>query len=48
MDLVTMSEKEVNRLEVIQRVAEKRLKQKAAAEHLGAVVVQRGEGERAD
>jgi transposase len=30
-----MSEKEVNRLEVIQRVAEKRLKQNAAAELLG-------------
>ncbi len=30
-----MSEKEVNRLEVIQRVGEKRLKQKAAAELLG-------------
>ena len=30
-----MSEKEVNRLEVIQRVKEKRLKQKAAAEQLG-------------
>jgi transposase len=34
VELLTMSEKEVNRLEVIQRVAEKRLKQKAAAELL--------------
>jgi len=35
VELLTMSEKEVNRLEVIERVAEKRLKQKAAAELLG-------------
>ena len=35
MDLITMSPKEVNRLEVVQRVDEKRMKQKAAAELLG-------------
>jgi transposase len=35
VELLTMSEKEVNRLEVIQRVGERRLKQKAAAELLG-------------
>jgi len=35
MGLLTMSEKEMNRLEVIQRVGEKRLKQKAAAKLLG-------------
>jgi len=35
VELLTMSAKEVNRLEVMQRVAEKRLKQKAAAELLG-------------
>ena len=35
VELLTMSAKEVNRLEVIQRVGEKRLKQKAAAELLG-------------
>jgi transposase len=35
MDLLTMSPKEVNRLEVIQRVKEKRMKGKAAAELLG-------------
>jgi predicted DNA-binding protein (UPF0251 family) len=35
MDLLTMSPKEVNRLEVVQRVDEKRMKQKAAAELLG-------------
>jgi transposase len=35
VELLTMSEKEVNRLEVIQRVEEKRLKQKTAAELLG-------------
>ena len=35
MDLLTMSAKEVNRLEVIQRLDEKRMKQKAAAELLG-------------
>jgi len=35
VELLKMSEKEVNRLEVIQRVGEKRLKQKAAAELLG-------------
>jgi transposase len=35
VELLTMSAKEVNRLEVIQRVSEKRLKQKAAAELLG-------------
>jgi transposase len=35
VELLTMSEKEVNRLEVIQRVGDKRLKQKAAAELLG-------------
>jgi transposase len=35
MDLLTMSKKEINRLEVIQRVDGKRMKQKAAAEQLG-------------
>ena len=35
MDLLTMSKKEVNRLEVMQRVDEKRMKQKTAAEQLG-------------
>jgi transposase len=35
MDLLTMSKKEVNRLEVLQRVDDKRMKQKAAAEQLG-------------
>ena len=35
MDLITMSPKEVNRLEVIQRVQEKRMTRKAAAELLG-------------
>jgi len=35
MDLLTMSKKELNRLEVMQRVDEKRLRQKAAAEQLG-------------
>jgi transposase len=35
MDLLTMSTKELNRLEIIQRVDEKRMKQKAAAEQLG-------------
>ena len=35
MDLLTMSPKEVNRLEVMQRLGEKRMKQKAAAELLG-------------
>ena len=35
MDLLTMSPKEVNRLEVMQRLDEKRMKQKAAAELLG-------------
>jgi transposase len=35
MDLLTMSKKEINRLEVMQRVDEKRLKQRAAAEQLG-------------
>jgi transposase len=35
MDLITMSPKEVNRLEVMQRLDEKRLKQKVAAELLG-------------
>jgi hypothetical protein len=35
MDLLTMSPKEVNRLEVIQRVQEKRIKQAMAAELLG-------------
>jgi transposase len=35
MDLLTMSTKEVNRLEAMQRVDEKRMKQKAAAELLG-------------
>jgi transposase len=34
MDLLTMSKKELNRLEVLQRVDEKRMKQKAAAEQL--------------
>ena len=34
MDLLTMSQKEVNRLEVMQRLDEKRMKQKAAAELL--------------
>ena len=35
MDLLTMSKKEINRLEVMQRLDEKRMKQKAAAEQLG-------------
>jgi transposase len=35
VELLTMSEKEVSRLEVIQRVDEKRVKQKTAAELLG-------------
>jgi transposase len=35
MDLLTMSRKEVNRLEVMQRMDEKRMKQTAAAELLG-------------
>jgi len=35
MDLLTMSKKELNRLEVMQRLDEKRMKQKAAAEQLG-------------
>ena len=35
MDLLTMSKKELNRLEVMQRVEEKRMRQKAAAEQLG-------------
>jgi transposase len=35
MDMITMSAKEVNRLEVIQRLDGKRMKQKAAAEVLG-------------
>jgi len=35
MDMVTMSAKEVNRLEVMQRLDEKRMRQKAAAELLG-------------
>ena len=35
MDMITMSAKEVNRLEVMQRLDEKRMKQKAAAELLG-------------
>jgi transposase len=35
MDMLTMSAKEVNRLEVMQRLEEKRMKQKAAAELLG-------------
>ena len=35
MDILTMSAKEVNRLEVMQRLEEKRMKQKAAAELLG-------------
>ena len=35
MDLLTMSAKEMNRLEVMQRLDEKRMKQKAAAELLG-------------
>ena len=35
MDQLTMSSKEVNRLEVMQRLDEKRMKQKAAAELLG-------------
>ncbi len=35
MDMITMSAKEVNRLEVMQRLEEKRMKQKAAAELLG-------------
>jgi transposase len=34
MDMITMSAKEVNRLEVMQRLEEKRMKQKAAAELL--------------
>jgi predicted XRE-type DNA-binding protein len=35
MDMLTISAKEVNRLEVMQRLEEKRMKQKAAAELLG-------------
>ena len=35
MDLITMSPKEVKRLEVVQRLDEKRMKQKTAAELLG-------------
>jgi predicted XRE-type DNA-binding protein len=51
MDMLTMSAKEVNRLEVMQRLEEKRMKQKAAAELLGsrepAVWCRSGAGSRA-
>ena len=40
MDLLAMSPKEVNRLEVIQRVKEKQMKQRDAAEVLGVSVRQ--------